>query len=116
MSLNDAPGQESPGPADGSSQKEIAVKTDSEQGVGTASVPTESDAWATVKLEELVSEDAVLSVTGYWYDDEEPQVEVTVGVSVGTIVLNLTPERARVVAEDLREVAEHAEHGDKQLD
>lgn len=66
------------------------------------------DAYAAVDLLDPAAKEAPLDVTAYAFDDEEGQVELTIGEEVSVEIV-LAPERARQLAETIATAAADAE-------
>lgn len=81
-------------------------------GSGRARFSERSPVWSSVDLSEIITEETTVGVNGHWYDDEEAEVEVTIGAGGASMVLNMSPQRAREFATDLIHASEYAEQGE----
>ncbi|MHB9286615.1 hypothetical protein ACKVMT_06200 [Halobacteriales archaeon Cl-PHB] len=91
------------------------ITVDESTGVGTVTLDETAGMSANLELVNSQSESARINASGYWYDDEPPEVNLRVGFASGSISLSMSPERARRVAADLQMAAVHATTGDAEL-
>lgn len=94
-------------------QPEIAV--DGEMGVGTVTFDEESGIQGALEIMNTYGDPATVNCSGYWYDDEPPEVNMRIGLESAVLSLSMSPKRARKVAADLRMAAVHATTGDAEL-
>lgn len=76
----------------------------------SAAVGPGAEIFGALELPPEHSEETSLSVTGYAYDDEPDDVEITATINGATVYLTLDPDRAREFAEEIRLAAREADH------
>lgn len=91
------------------------VTEDQNLGAGSAKLDTGEPVWSVLEIQQVPDEEATISLEGYWYDDEPPQVEVRINSGPASHVLNMGTERARDLAADLEKAADQAERRSRMM-
>jgi len=74
-------------------------------------VPTGSSVFGSIDLPPQVSEETTVSVSGYAYEDEPCDVEITAYINGATVWITLSADRAREFADEIRLAALAADRG-----
>lgn len=73
------------------------------------------DVWTLSHVQASTSGERTVRVTAYWYDDEEPAVELAIGGETARMTVSMSPGRARMLSDDLLRAAARADRGDAEL-
>lgn len=85
----------------------------SNHGASRKSFPTHTSGWSAIEVPESTDEDTEFGVTGFHYDDEPSQVQLSIKQTHRSVLLNPDPLQARSLANDLLAAARHAEGGSR---
>lgn len=99
-------------PTGGSAQAEEHPKVkDVESHTGATRTQIESGlpVDSSMEVKEILTDETEISITGYRYDDEPSEVEISIFSCMITSRLNCSPERARELADELQLAAAAAE-------
>jgi len=94
---------------DNSGESQVDIREGSAGGRG-AYVKQGAPVFGALELPPEHSEETTVSVSGYAYDDEPGDVEITATINGATVYLTLAPDRAREFAEEIQVAAREADH------
>lgn len=90
---------------------DVDTKT-GDRGGTRAAVSSGSSFFGAIHLPEIIGDQSHLHVDGYAYDDEPGEVECSIGIGGGSVILTFSPERARRFARELETAVEEVEAHD----
>jgi len=97
------------GAAEPVDEEDDDVDTDTGDGTGRHHAGKHGGLWASIDLGEVIDEDVEVGVTGLAFDDEPGTVAVSIATAPASLSLDVPPDRARAIADDLAEAADAAE-------